>query len=153
MSKYLEGVADLHSKLKELASPKQQASALRESVSKPMKTVKLKALAALSKISPGKKDIHRTYRGRLVGAGFAARSLKVVVKLSKTKQAAYAMLGVAREAFYVVQFHELGTAFLAKNPWLVPSFESSQSLMLQGVGETMKARIEKIAKKRAAGGK
>lgn len=152
MANDLEGYAELTKKLRELADPKQQAAALRESVRKPMNDVKKVAQANIAKISPGKTELHRTYKGRLVSAGFASRSLKVVVKLSKDKQSATALLGVKKEAFYALQFHELGTAYIPKNPWLVPAFESQKDPAVQKIGETLKKRIERIAKMRAAGG-
>ncbi len=146
----IEGYAELTQKLAELANPKQQLSALRESVRKPMRQVEEVARANIARISPGKADLHRTYRGRLVGAGFASRSLRTVVKVSKDKTAASALLGVRKEAFYAVQFFELGTALIPKQPWLVPALESSKDRAIQAVGATLKARIEKIAKKRSA---
>jgi HK97 gp10 family phage protein len=147
------GVAELSKQLAELGDPKASAAALRESVRKPMQMVMRKAAANLAAISPGKADLHRTYKGRWVSAGFAARSLKVVVKMSRDKQSASALLGVGREAFYAVQFFELGTAMIPKQPWLVPALESSQDAATRMIGEVMKARIEKIAKKRAAAAK
>lgn len=148
----LEGYAELSKKLTELASPKQAISALREAVRKPMKQVMQVAQANIAQISPGKADIHRTYKGRLVGAGFASRSLRLVVKTGKDKASVSALLGVRKEAFYAVQFFELGTAAIPKQPWLVPAFESSKDEAVRAVGATLKARIEKIAKKRAAAG-
>lgn len=152
MATDLEGYAELSKQLSALADPKQQASALRESVRKPMNQVKKAAQASIAQISPGKTDIHRTYKGRLVGAGFASRSLRVVVKMSKNKQSATALLGVRKEAFYAVQFHELGTAYISKRPWLVPAFEAQKDPAIRGIGDVLKKRIERIAKMRAAGG-
>lgn len=152
MATELEGYAELSRKLKELADPKAGASALRASVSTPMRAVLKKARANIAAISPGRADSHRTYKGRIVGAGFAARSLKVVTKMSKDKASASALLGVKKEAFYAVQFFELGTAAIPKKPWLVPALLASKDAAIKGVGDTLKKRIEKIAKKRAAAG-
>lgn len=150
MASDLEGYAALSKQLKELADPKAGLNALKESVRKPMRSVLKVAQANIAAISPGAADIHRTYKGRYVGAGFAARSLKVEVRASKDKSSASALLGVKREAFYAVQFFELGTAKIAKHPWLVPALESSKDSAIKGVGEVLKKRIETIAKKRAA---
>lgn len=152
MASDLEGYAELTKQLKMLADPKQQTAALKESVRKPMNDVKKAAQANIAAISPGKTELHRTYKGRLVSAGFAARSLKVVVKMSKDKQAATAILGVKKEAFYALQFHELGTAYISKQPWLVPAFEAQKDPAVRKIGDTLKKRIERIAKMRAAGG-
>ncbi len=152
MASDLEGYADLYKKLELLGDPKANTATLKAAVRKPMNDVKKVAQANIAAISPGAADIHKTYKGRLVGAGFAARSLKVVVKTWRNGSSAVASLGVAREAFYAVQFFELGTAAIPKQPWLVPALESSQSATIKGVGMVLKQRIEKIAKKRAAAG-
>lgn len=150
MENDLEGYAELSKKLYELASPKEGLAALKESVRRPMRQVLRKAQANIAKISPGKRELHRTYTGRLVSRGFAARSLKVEVRVSKDKTSASALLGVRREAFYAVQFFELGTAYIPKQPWLVPALESSRDSAIAAVGATMRKRIEAIAKKRAS---
>lgn len=147
----LEGVAELTAKLRELANPKEQAATLRAAVREPMKQVMARAQANIARISPGKADVHKTYKGRLVGAGFAARNIRMIVAMSKDKQAARALLGVRKEAFYALQFFELGTAYIARQPWLTPAFYSSRSTSVKAIGEVMKKRIERIAKKRARG--
>jgi len=149
----LEGYAELSKQLFDLANPKEGLAALKESVRVPMRLVLRKAQSNIAQISPGKADIHRTYKGRMVGAGFAARSLKVEVRVSRDKKSASALLGVKREAFYAVQFFELGTAAIAKQPWLVPALESSKSEAVRAIGATMKKRIDKIARKRASASK
>jgi len=148
---YVEGTKELTAKLRELASPKEQAATLRAAVRTPMRAVMSRAQANISSISPGKRQLHRTYKGRLVSAGFAARNLRMIVKLSKDKQMAQAVLGVRAEAFYALQFFELGTAKIPKQPWLIPAFVGSRDPMVQGVAEVMRQRIERIAKKRAGG--
>lgn len=150
MASDLEGYAQLSKQLFELANPKEGLAALKESVRKPMQGVLKVARANVAKISPGKADLHRTYKGRLVGAGFAARSLGVRVVVSRDKTSASALLGVRKEAFYAVQFFELGTATIPKQPWLVPALESSKATAVKSIGATMKKRIEKIARKRGA---
>lgn len=150
MAKYqVEGIAELSKKLEELASPKQQAATLRASVREPMKIVMDKALGLLSKISPGKTPLHRTYLGRLVSAGFASRSVRMIVRMDKAKTMAAAVLGVRKEAFYVLQFFELGTSTIPRQPWLMPAFYQSANEVLKKMGEVMKERIERIARKRS----
>lgn len=147
----IEGVAALTRQLRELADPKAQAATLRAAVRTPMRLVQAKAKANISAFSPGQTDIHRTYKGRLVGAGFAARSIRIKIQLSRDKQAAFAFLGVAPEAFYAVQFFELGTAHIARQPWLVPAFESSQDAVVSAMAAELRKRIERIAKQRSGG--
>lgn len=147
----IEGTAGLSAKLKELASPKEQAATLRAAVREPMKDVEKRAKINLGKISPGQTPLHKTYRGRLVSAGFAMRSVRMIVTLDKAKTVARAILGVRKEAFYVLQFWELGTAYIKAVPWLQPAFYQSANASVQKVGEVMKERIDRIAKKRAGG--
>ena len=152
MASELEGVAELRSKLEQLARGKEMTNALRASVRDPMKKVVLpKARANLSSISPGRTRQHKTYKGNIVDAGFALKSLKVVVRANRQKTQFSALLGVAAEAFYVVQFFELGTAFIPAHPWLVPAFDSSQSAALRQLSESLRKTVDRIAKKRAVG--
>jgi len=145
----VEGTKELTEKLRLLSTPKEYIGALRESVRMPMKQVFKKAKANLSRISPGKREIHRTYKGRLVSSGFALRSLRMIVATGKEKESASAVLGVRKEAFYVLQFFELGTAHISAQPWLQPAFYSSRQEMVNGTGDGIKAYIEKIARKRS----
>lgn len=151
MASEVLGTRDAIEKLRALASSKEQAAALRASVREPMKEVMKVAQANIARISPGKRELHRTYKGRLVSAGFAARNIRLIVVMSKDKQAAWALLGVRKEAFYALQFFELGTAFIPKEPWLLPAFFSSKDRSVKGIAEVLRERIEKIARKRAGG--
>jgi len=148
VGEYVEGTRELTKKLRELASPKEQAATLRAAVREPMKDVMRVARSNISRISPGKRQIHRTYKGRLVTAGFASRNLRMITKMSRDKQMAQSVLGVRKEAFYALQFFELGTAKIPRQPWLMPAFYQSRNQTLAKVGEAMKKRIERIARKR-----
>lgn len=152
MAVELEGVAELVAKLAEMSDPKQGAQALREAARKGMLPVLKAARMNITIVSPGQAAYHWTYKKNLVSQGYAARSVRTDVKMSKDKTVAVARLGVLKEAFYSISFFELGTGFNHR-PWLVPAFESQQSAALRGIGDALKARIERIAKKRAAGGK
>lgn len=145
---FVEGTKELTEKLRELASPKEQAATLRAAVREPMRDVMRVAQSNISRISPGKRQIHRTYKGRLVTAGFAARNLRMITRTSRDKQMAQSVLGVRKEAFYALQFFELGTAKIPRQPWLMPAFYQSRDQTLAKVGEVMKKRIERIARKR-----
>lgn len=122
---------------------------LRSAVREPMKDVAKKAKANISAFSPGKAEVHRTYLGNWVGAGFASRSILLRVKL--TKQGAVAVLGVAKEAFYAISFFEIGapSAGIPAQPWLVPALESSKEEMIRKCGAAMRSRIENIWRRRA----
>lgn len=151
MTSSLEGVADLTAKLRALASPKEQAATLRAAVRTPMREVMRLAKVNIARVSPGQRPLHRTYKGRIVSAGFAARNVRMIVKMSKDKQKAQAILGVRAEAFYALQFLELGTAKIASRPWLQPAFSQSRDQVVRLVGETLKARIDRIAKSKHGG--
>jgi len=155
----LEGVAELTSKIRDLSNPKETAATLRASVREPMKRVMIKAKGNLTIISPGriteraKKGTltHKTYLGNTVNAGFAQESVRMITVLSKDKQQAKAILGVRKEAYYVLQFFELGSSKTPRQPWLQPAFRSSENAMLQGIADTMRKRMLRIAKQRAKG--
>lgn len=148
---FIEGTKALTEKLNELASPKEQAATLKAAVRDPMKRVKTKAEANVAAISPGERELHRTYKGRLVSTGFLSRSIRLIVKMNREKSLAQAILGVRAEAFYGLAFFELGTSRISKHPWLTPAFESSQEESIKGIGDTMRKRIDRIAKKRSGG--
>lgn len=145
MPRALEGVADLTKKLQELADPNETLKVLRSAVGAAMRKVQKDARARV----PIGTVAHKTYKGRLVAPGFASRSLRVVTGADKGTGTATARLGVRAEAFYALQFIELGTSKIPRTPWLVPAFEASQESALQEIGAQMRKRIEKIAAKRA----
>lgn len=148
MATGLEGVADLTKKLIDLAgamAPKE----LRGTVKGAIEEAEHLARARI----PQGTEPHITYRGRLVSPGFAVSTLHVETYLNKKTGAAGAALGTSREAFYATLFVELGTARMAAQPWLRPAFEESQDLMLRKIADELRARVEKIAKRRARGKK
>jgi len=153
MTSAVIGAAELHKALTDLAdfTTAEWKTALRGAVRKPMNQVMRRARANIAKISPGKTLIHKTYRGRQVGAGFASRNLRMVVKLGRNGTAR-AILGVRAEAFYALQFFEKGTAYIPQQPWLVPALEASKDGAVQEVGAAMKKTIDAIARRRAGAG-
>lgn len=143
MAEELEGLADLTRKLRALGY-KTAGNELRGSVRAAMKEVQEHAN---NTVPVGRiKDIHRTYKGRLVTAGFARRSLRVIAKVKAGGAGAEAVLGVRKEAFYVLQFIERGTAKYPAHPWLEPTFAASQSRALDKLASEIRRRIERIAK-------
>lgn len=144
MASKLEGVAALTAQLNEFGA-KVAAKELRQTVGKALEVAEH---AARANIPVGELP-HFTYRGRLVSGGYAVSTLHIETKINKKTGSAVAMLGVGREAFYAVQFVELGTSKMPARPWLRPAFESSEDPMLQAIATELRARIEKIAAKRA----
>jgi HK97 gp10 family phage protein len=137
----LIGVAALTKKLRELGLL-EDGKAIRRSVAAGGRVVVARAKALI----PKGVDAHRTYRGRLVAPGFASRSIRSITTLTKDKQKAAAMIGVRNEAFYAVQFVELGTSKMAKQPWLRPAFESTLDAQQQAVADSLRKTIVKVAK-------
>jgi HK97 gp10 family phage protein len=137
----LEGVAELMRQLEALGKL-EDGKALRSAVRAGMKPAQERAKALI----PQGVDAHRTYKGRLVAPGFAKRSIRSVTKLSKDKQKASAALGVRSEAFYAVQFVELGTSKMSAQPWLRPAFDSTLGAQQAALAASLKKSIEKAAK-------
>ena len=138
----IEGVRELGRKL-DLLPAKAAGSILRKAVRDAAKPV---IDAAKANIPEG-IDAHKTYKGRLVAPGFAKRAIRAAVSLSKDKRAAFARIGVRREAFYAVNFVELGTAKQAKQPWLRPAMEDTQQEQVSRLADRLKKEIEKVARK------
>ncbi len=89
----------------------------------------------------------KTYKGRLRTPGFASRNIARKAKLSKDRSTVTVMLGVRPEAFYAVQFIELGTSKIPKRPWLEPAFRKSLPEVDSRFQAQLKARIDKAAKR------
>lgn len=136
----IEGMAELQRKLTALGNPRESQRLLRNSVAAGMRVVQKAAKAA---VPVGTRE-HETYRGRLVAPGFASRSLRVLSY--KTPEGAGAVLGVKAEAFYALQFIELGTAKITARPWLVPAFVANKDAAIQKIMDHMRERIARIAR-------
>ena len=115
--------------------------------------------------APVGTQAHQTYTGRIVAPGFLKRNVAKKVKLSKDKTSASGMVGVKPEAFYGVNFIELGwtpgkrtkgiRALLRRgidnrtntpvpaHPWLEPAFESSQAATVALFGKLLGENIDK----------
>lgn len=141
MSGEVKGAKELDAKLEELGrtvEDKVVRAAMREAL-KP-------ALDSARTNIPKSDKAHRTYKGRLVAPGFAARSLRRVA--GKPNQGKIrAALGVAREAYYALQFIEMGTIHISARPWLGPAFEATRGKALDVLASAILRKIEKVAKK------
>lgn len=138
----LEGVAELTRKLNELGV-QTAGRELRGTARAAMKIVHQKALAAI----PVGTVPHTTYKGRRVFGGFAKRSLRLVSFINKRTGSAEAIVGPSREAFYASQFVELGTSKMAARPWLRPALQSSESEVLKAIGDQLRKRMARIARR------
>lgn len=139
----LEGVSDLIAKLDALGKL-DDGKAIRNAVRAAGRIVAERARALIPK-----GDVaHRTYKGRLVGPGFASRNIRYIASLSKDKQKATLVVGVRSEAFYAVQFVELGTSKMGKQAWLRPAFQSTIEQQQTAIADYLAAYINKIAKQK-----
>lgn len=150
MSQKLKGAKELDAKLRQLAAEgggkdaKVLRGAMRAAMQIPLKAAKAEA-ATLNESG----EAHRTYKGRLVAPGFASRNLRIVTVGGRSGGGKFrTVLGVRREAFYAVNFMELGTARIARRPWLEPAFSASAGATVDRFADVMRKRIEQIARKR-----
>jgi HK97 gp10 family phage protein len=141
------GFDELAKKLKTLKDPKEIGDAMKTEV----RAVMLEVKATAAGLIPEGIDPHVTYKGRVVAPGFAKRSLRVVSRLDKKRGAAYAILGVRAEAFYAIQFVELGTSKMAAQPWLRPAFEQHADPAIRKVAQGLREWIVGIASKHSSG--
>jgi hypothetical protein len=143
----LAGVKQLTQELYKLGAAV-AAKELRGTARQSMRLVEKRWKAAM----PKHPLPHYTYRGRLVGGGFASRNVRIITKINKQTGSVEAVLGVRKEAFYIVQFVERGWSGKAANPTLVPAFAASQSAALQEIADQLRKRLTKAARKKASGG-
>jgi HK97 gp10 family phage protein len=89
----------------------------------------------------------RTYKGRLTVPGYARRNVIRRAFLGKDKDYVKVSLGVRKEAFYAVQFIELGTSRIPKRPWLEPAFRSMIPAVDKVLQDRLRELIDQAAKK------
>lgn len=115
----LEGVADLTRKLNQLSSL-EEGRALRACVRAGMHPVLKRAEAHI----PVGSEAHRlaaAYHKQLVAPGFSKQSLRLETAINGAKNIADAVVGVLKEAFYIVSFVDRGTRYQRRQPWLARS--------------------------------
>jgi len=137
----VDGLSDLERKLS-LLSKNTQKKVLRAAVRKGAKPVMEEAKG---KVPIGLKS-HRTYKGQIVQPGFSAS--KVLLRTSARKRDDYsasAMIGMEREAFYAINFVELGVASrgIAPRPWLRPTFNARHEAMIAAIAREIDIGIDK----------
>lgn len=140
-SRHLAGVAELMRKLGDLGAL-DDGKVIRNATRAAGRVVADRARALIPK---GTIE-HRTYKGRLVAPGFASRSIRYIASLSKDKQKATVVVGVRSEAFYAVQFVELGTSKMERQPWLRPAFQSTTEQQQTAIADYLRKWIEKRAR-------
>lgn len=88
----------------------------------------------------------RTYKGRMRTPGFAKRNIARKSKLSRDKRRVTVSIGVRPEAFYAVQFIELGTSRIPRRTWLEPSFRRSRRQIDTRFKQQLKKNIDKATR-------
>jgi HK97 gp10 family phage protein len=139
----VEGLKELQDKLRGLGAG-MAARQLRGAAKDALERTETVARAR----APVGDQIHKTYKGRVVTPGFAARSIKRAALWDRARNVARAVVGVASEAFYALSFVERGTSRAPAQPWLVPAFHATSGQVLADFKASLKARIERIAKRR-----
>ena len=139
------GFKELSRELDALGDAVQAGKTLRQAASQAM----LPALRAAQRAAPvgtppyeGKDPYPvRSYKGNLRTPGFARRN--VARKAYVDRDGVVVLLGVRPEAFYAVQFIELGTSKIPKRPWLRPAFRSS----VPAVDNRLRTRLRALLNK------
>lgn len=139
------GLRDLDAQLADLDRVA-SASVLRQSVRAALQPALKEAKRTLK---PGKGP-HKTYRGNLVQPGFAKKSIRIKVVVSRKTGLATGILGVRKEAFYATQFIELGTSRQGKQPWLRPAFSNNKERAVEIFRDKFRASIVKAIARKSA---
>jgi hypothetical protein len=145
MADEIKGLRELRKKLKAL--PK---SVQGRTLSNATRSSLLPAEKLAKATIPVGTESHVTYRGTVVEPGFSKSQIRREVWRSPNGAYAIARLGVRPEAFYAVQFVELGVPAygIPPRPWLAPALEQSQRLVVDRLKDRLSKSIEKAAKKR-----
>jgi HK97 gp10 family phage protein len=143
MVETLIGLKDLERKLKKLdgaVSEKVLRSAVMNASTPAFKAIKAAA--------PVGKKAHRTHKGNLVAPGFLRRSIKRFSRIrhGRSRSWAAASIGVRAEAYYGLQFVELGTKKMRARPWFVQAFKSQQKRMEQRFIQQLRAKIMRASR-------
>lgn len=137
----LDGVAELVAKLDALGKL-EDGKALRSAARAGVKPIFTQAKVTIPK-SP---DSVKTYKGRIVGPGFASRNIRTITQLKPAEGIVRASVGVRADAFYAVDFVERGTKRQKAQHWLTEASEQTQSQQTDAVVASLQASVEKYTK-------
>lgn len=164
MASELEGVRKLTAKLNKLDGATQV---------KVLRSVLFKATTPTVRLMKARVPVSnrasRTYKGRLVGPGFARRSIRRITgRKFLSKGLLSVAIGVRAEAFYAINFIDQGPHtitdrrvssgrrsstsrnirpyILRRQPWFESSFLANQSRMLTDIKTNLKKKMEVIAR-------
>lgn len=127
-----------------------QGKALRSAVFKASLPVLKRAKAAVPVGAPPYESIGghdpypvRSYKGNLYTPGHAQRNIARKTIVSEDKTFVRVMIGVRPEAWYAVQFYEIGSQ---RKPWLQPALRDSIGEIDLRMSAFFKAAINAAAK-------
>lgn len=95
---------------------------------------------------PKSSEAARTYKGRLVGPGFASRNIRTITQLKPSEGIARASVGVRSEAHYAVDYVERGTKHQKAQHWLTEAAEQTIDKQIQAVEDSLQKSIDKASK-------
>jgi len=93
--------------------------------------------------APKGRDVHRTYKGRLVAPGFLSGSITRSSRI--TKKGVSVAIGVKREAFYGVTFLDKGIKKIPAKNWFKSTFVGNQSQIIALFKQKLADRIKKVS--------
>jgi HK97 gp10 family phage protein len=90
----------------------------------------------------------KTYKGNPRSPGYTKRNVAYKTSISRDKTKAFVNIGVRSEAFYALQFLELGTSKFPKRPWLEPAMRQSKDEAGKVLMTKLRENIDKAARKK-----
>lgn len=148
----IEGIAGLSRKLDKLGA-KLGAKALKAAVRKSTQPV----VREMRSLIPVGSRIHKTYKGLIVGPGFARRSISRRTK--KSRGGLSHVIGIGAQAFYAINFLDLGPHAIIKRgrrsikpytlrrrPWFLSVFVRNQGNIARSLSKSMKTEIDKVTR-------
>lgn len=135
------GIAELAAKLADLGKL-DEGRGLRAAVRNGVKPIFTQAKANIPK-SP---EAVKTYKGRLVGPGFASRNIRTITQVKLDQGYARGSVGVRNEAHYAVDFVERGTKKQKPQHWLTEASEQTKNEQLDAVAASLQKSITKYTK-------
>lgn len=142
MANEIEGLRELSEKLNELGVTL-GGKALRQGTM----LATTPAFREIKAGAPVGTRAHKTYKGRLVAPGYLKRSIKRKSYLNKRRGSALVRIGVDPEAFYGVQFVELGTKKMDARPFVLEAFKRNRKAMESRLSAMLAKKIKQIAAK------
>lgn len=137
----IDGLAALATQLADLGKL-DDGKALRSAARAGVKPIFTQAKASI----PKSQDAARTYKGRIVGPGFASRNIRTITQLKPAEGIARASVGVRAEAFYAVKFVEQGTKKQRAQHWLTDASSQTIDQQVAAVEASLQKTIDKASK-------